>query len=144
MDISRIVAVAEALELTRPRNFAMHAYLCTDRPGNEQSNLQRINALIRPGSERTPAVLMRAAQRCGTHACIAGYTVILFGTPEGLAESDGEVEEYAQLLLGIGDEQAADLFAPATVFNWQNLTPADAARTLRHLADTGTVDWTRP
>ena len=92
------------------------------------------------------------AHLCGTPACIAGWAVHLFGDAEG----NGEPGE-AGALLGLEPDAAAMLFH-GDPFNargraWgheagdgatdREATAADAAATLRHLADTGRVDWRR-
>ena len=76
---------------------------------------------------------------CGTPACIAGHAVALFG-----GDPDLSIGEAAANALGINyEEDFHPLFEPPypNLFPWSKITPAQAARCLRHLADTGDVDW---
>ena len=76
---------------------------------------------------------MSEQPHCGSVACVAGWTNILFGTPEGDRES-------AQLHLGLDDEQEYELFLPTGY--WNNIyTAQEAVDALRHLASTGNVEW---
>lgn len=97
---------------------------------------------------------------CKTAACIGGHAVMLFGdAPDGWTKPDSlpaamsRVEawvgdpggakcigELAADLLGLKPAAAAGLFLPHGIF-LPDITPSDAARTLRHLARTGRVDW---
>ncbi len=73
---------------------------------------------------------------CGTVACIGGWAgQVLLGNSNCTSQD---------LLdpLGIDKKQASALF-----FDWDttiDVTPAQAVRTLRHLAATGAVNWNPP
>lgn len=89
---------------------------------------------------------------CGSPACIAGWAAFmaigkdskeykrLFVDPEYINSADGmnDLEMTAQDFLGIDRQLATDLF-------WGNtspdVTPKEAATTLRNLAETGKVSW---
>lgn len=73
---------------------------------------------------------------CGSVGCIAGWAVKLFG---------GEIPDPAlsgQQALGLRGDIADDLFTPAYGYgDYHKITPRDAAKVLRKLAETGHVDW---
>ena len=93
---------------------------------------------------------------CGTPACIAGFA-------EALAEQRDPTKGYERAAdfdcnppnetaafytevagdwLEIDDERIADeLFRPASVADWDQITAEVAALCLRLLAETGDVDW---
>lgn len=95
---------------------------------------------------------------CGTTACIGGHAERLFERPENLAEVLGFPDTGPPYLHGI----LSQLFYPDTLncpelrddvlYNhlWgrmesdpgPTITPKQAARVVRHLANTGVVDWT--
>lgn len=78
---------------------------------------------------------------CGTQACIAGHAVIL---RKGLAYASKmnahRIALEAEEILGLDRGKANDLFTPAPGEGYLN-DPRRAARVLRHLAETGDVDW---
>lgn len=76
--------------------------------------------------------------RCGTPSCIAGWANSVF---EAVDLNSGEV---AAVILGLDFEQESSLFYPSGYSEASKHTPAQAARTLRHLAATGEVDWSLP
>jgi hypothetical protein len=91
---------------------------------------------------------------CGTAACIGGWTEALFNPTRltfrgtsGLwnTTQDGPLDkDSAGTLLGLTVAQAHDLFLPPHTNgngSWADITPAIAATTLRHLAETGRVEW---
>jgi hypothetical protein len=100
----------------------------------------------------------KSGHDCGTVACIAGHALFLTGkatvgkpkTVPSVAieaarwlglEDMGEMNEVAdQLFYGWspGDQYVRGLYA----VDMSRVTPADAAKVLRNLAETGKVDWT--
>lgn len=73
---------------------------------------------------------------CGSVGCIGGWACKLF--------NDGNVvgtEEVAPLL-GLSFETANTLFYPPNRLDYSSITPAQAATVIRHLVETGEVDWT--
>jgi hypothetical protein len=98
----------------------------------------------------SPADFMtdHTGQHCGTVACIAGWS---------RAIRQGSVPEVARTLplfepepeiewLGLSEDDAEELFYPdryATdeVLDLGDVTTAQAVAVLRHLAETGEVDW---
>ncbi len=77
---------------------------------------------------------------CGTSACIAGWTVFIF-EPAIFSQyldddQSADISEIATRYLGLDVEQTGRLFH--FVFN---SNPKIAARVLRHLAETGKVEW---
>lgn len=83
---------------------------------------------------------------CGTPACIAGWANFVRTDDDGTFLGDMSA---AAMWLGITKSQAEELFAPdedfeeedGPLFLWSEITPTHAAAVLRHLADTGRVDW---
>ena len=78
---------------------------------------------------------------------MAGWTALILGTPEDLGLDNQNLQagwhgisELARELLGIHNDAHYDLLAT----NDYDSKPEAAARTLRHLADTGTVVWQFP
>lgn len=88
---------------------------------------------------------------CGTVACLAGWTKAVLGnvrTERGLlawerrvSRKDRGVAKDTAPLLGLDDDDASDLFHPDGWWQHENQTPAQAVAVLRHLAETGEVDW---
>ena len=72
---------------------------------------------------------------CGTVACIGATAGIIFGL-----EDD---EPRLLKKLGLRSDQRDKLFLPAIdeVGPWCDITTARAVAVLRHLAETGEVDW---
>lgn len=81
--------------------------------------------------------------RCGTPSCIAGWV------NEMSKETNcGGPEHSAAKYLELDWVTADRLFEPSHlsgyhggVFGWRDITPQQAATTLRKLAETGEVDW---
>lgn len=76
---------------------------------------------------------------CGTVACVAGWCVAMeHGLKEFNTSTDKHMaDDKARDMLGLTDTQADDLFYELD----QGKTDKDAAKVLRHLAETGKVDW---
>jgi hypothetical protein len=81
-------------------------------------------------------------QECGTTACIAGWASLI-SEKEVAARDDPDVmEDVAMEYLGLSNMQAVDLFYARCVRKpMADITQAEAVRVLRHLAETGKVDW---
>lgn len=118
MNKERILALAEKIEKLPHRNrevggFTMVSYTRTD------------------GECRTPA-------------CIAGHAVFEFDKAqwEILGSRDfPHTADIANYLLDLDyNTQGMELFYP-TDRHWSDITPVQAASVLRHLAETGEVDW---
>lgn len=83
---------------------------------------------------------------CGSPSCIAGYALQTFGDP--VTAAFGGMSIAAELLggvYGIGDDGERfglhRLFMPAPRSPAWHATPAQAAQVIRHLADTGEINW---
>jgi hypothetical protein len=80
---------------------------------------------------------------CCTVACIAGWAAIMsdgYETVRSLTPSD--ISKEAQNYLGLSLCEADDLFcASGTRVDMDDITQTDAVKVLRHLAETGDVDW---
>jgi hypothetical protein len=76
---------------------------------------------------------------CGTTGCIAGWAHHLFGGGKETAFTD-DLQFDARELLDLPFEIADDLFVPGGGY-LRDIKPAKAAAVLRHLAETGKVDW---
>lgn len=79
---------------------------------------------------------------CGTPACICGWANSVQNELNGTEHRIGS-PMHARNWLGLTTEQGEDLFRPFGIDNllWDSITPTHAAAVLRHLADTGKVDW---
>lgn len=88
---------------------------------------------------------------CGTIGCIAGWTVAIFRKPNLLEMHTVEFEDEAASILELHRCIATELFRPEhgtgadpdLVPGW-DATPAQAAMVIRHLVETGEVDWGLP
>lgn len=76
---------------------------------------------------------------CNTPSCIAGWAAYM-ANPSVLKRRDYDIEQAAIAYLDLGSGIPGELFAPDVV-EWSDITPAQAACTLRHLAETGEVVW---
>lgn len=107
-------------------------------------NIDRINALA-DLIEQQPHTSIHAmdgfnmsgwTHTCGTPSCIAGWARHMSGQTEPSAWTIGE--EW----LGLTETQSDELFLMTdSDISFEDVTPAHAAAVLRHLAATGTVDW---
>lgn len=81
---------------------------------------------------------------CGTVGCIAGHAVAHFeldGDPSPLPDLVG-VSRRAAEILGLDFTTREDLFCPEGYSEAPEMyPPAKAVAVLRHLAETGEVDW---
>lgn len=91
----------------------------------------------------------KAGHNCGTAACIAGWTLVMFdddGFPREKPLSPSELRNSACIMvraagaLGLEDKVARKLFVP-DVDILSDLAPQRAVRVLRHFARTGKVNW---
>jgi hypothetical protein len=80
---------------------------------------------------------------CGTPACIAGWAAWeALGRQRGdLYSIHTDLDAKAREFLDIDPLKAEDLFYPPFPIVYATVTPSEAAATLRHLAETGEVDW---
>ena len=88
-------------------------------------------------------------EQCGTAGCIAGWTALLYGN---LLNSE-QPSIFARGYLALNEYEAHDLFAPTEYdkdesddYNsnrviYAQINAGMAAKVLRHLANTGDVDW---
>ena len=81
------------------------------------------------------------AERCGTICCIGGYAQERFGASV-MREPGNDDLTYKQAgqLLGLSRFDAWNLFQPPGI-EFEEINSSWAARTIRHLLATGTVDW---
>ena len=80
---------------------------------------------------------------CGAPACLVGHGLSLAKAPKHRWPSD----QFASIY-GVDAIQVAKLFSPALMYKWdaikfspRHITPRHAAAVLRHLVNTGEVDW---
>jgi hypothetical protein len=80
---------------------------------------------------------------CSTIACVAGWSFLLSGGDA--KERDTEtIWDGATDWLGLPRPQSVRLFAPGEYLgHFRALTDTQAVSVLRHLAETGEVDWNR-
>jgi len=78
--------------------------------------------------------------KCGTVACIAGWTCKVLGEPSNEYEHGWTAGDH----LGLDHEQRTLLFTPRGWLGSPEIFKArHAVRVLRHLAETGEVDWAK-
>lgn len=88
-------------------------------------------------------------RKCGTVCCLAGAAQCFFDpkhTVKNLNKwwPDWDWSEAAELL-GLDPTTADALFHPDQISDtmcWEHIKPKQAARVVRHLIETGKVDWT--
>lgn len=83
---------------------------------------------------------------CGTPSCIAGYAIAQARREGFTFQPNLSYTERAAKYLGLGNSVAFYLCIPPQgpeylSHQYADVTPAMAAKVLRHLADTGRVDW---
>ncbi len=92
----------------------------------------------------------RTGRRCGTTACIAGWAHALkngegaiasFVIPSEIADWLGINEQAAENLFYASNYPMNERYIEADWFS--NIAPDTAVSVLRHLAETGEVDWDR-
>lgn len=138
----------------------IHAPQIEDRKMNKD-NILRLADII----EAQPHTSVDEAQgfnmegyihHCGTPSCIAGFAAF-----ESLKETTNDEEKIIKTLrllerynvnelwnlaikwLGFSEEvEIYELFHPRCSYQWHNITPQEAAKVLRHFAETGEIDWT--
>ena len=77
--------------------------------------------------------------KCNSAACIAGWTTMVFGS----VRSDSSFEKQARDILDLDHDLSDRLFVPdneGDVDPYKS-TALGASRVVRHLAETGMVDW---
>lgn len=81
---------------------------------------------------------------CGTVACIAGWTDVIFW-PQLLGIDRSEnLEQRAQDALGLTEDEADQLFVPNIYdldWHFDDFTTRHAVKVLDHLLETGKVNW---
>lgn len=131
MNVENILKVADAIEKHSVPGLAFHMnYTYEDDPEELGSRNSVSPDQKRMGSE------------CGAVACIIGWTNTVIRPP------DGEVNNAAnaQHALGLKSREADALFYPDKERwnlsrSWDDITPEQGVRVLRHLAVTGEIDW---
>ena len=84
-----------------------------------------------------------SGHNCGTTACIAGWAAAVSigaSEAENLNTVSVSVRRVARDYLGLSDDEALWLFEG---FSTGEEKPSQAVSVLRHLAETGKVDWER-
>ena len=134
INTDRLNRLADTLETAEFRSFQLHTTLELERPDR--------------WNHHDP---IRSVYDCRAAANIAGWTLMTFapvliydyGLPDHYLHLKG-VNRIAQELLGLNDDQAADLFVPSTddiQCDRRDVSPQDAANTIQLLADTGRTEW---
>lgn len=81
----------------------------------------------------------KTGNHCGTSACIAGWTLLLWGTDadrrNGWAGDAGRILDLDEV------QQQHLFFAQGSWLRWENITPQQAANAICSLVDTGEVKW---
>jgi hypothetical protein len=92
----------------------------------------------------------RTGHKCGTSCCIAGWAFLVSEGREPTKDDArfGKVADVGAEFLGIGRrdvdnwELRDQLFYARGIVDRDSISPKQAVSVLRHLADTGKVDWT--
>ena len=88
---------------------------------------------------------MMTALDAGVIACLAGWGCIILDEEWSPYGYEHRPNLRMQHMLGLTPAQSSELFAPrlgiSVMCSYTDITPANAAATLRHLADTGSVSW---
>lgn len=122
MNIERLTLLADTLEHHRlDIGFNMHTYFLAPSPSLYPSGIY-------------PDLTGRG---CLTVACIAGWAAVL----SGVQTPDESADIYAMDYLDLDMTTASDLFHPPAYIHWGKVTPQHAAQVIRHLINTGNVDW---
>ena len=121
MNEDMILRVADAIEFGNIPwlGFNMNAFFVTDVFGED-----------------------RSPRDCGTVACIAGWTIAVADNMSPPASDLVRQFGRAAKILDLSPYQSDELFfgSHAGIELW-DITPSHAARVMRHLAQTGQVDW---
>ncbi len=136
------------MHVERIRRLADHL---ESLPDTHQLSMSRI---VETGSFASTFNMHRFVHPCGTAACIGGWAVNQMlcdvGLKRKVINQHEKVAHTAQLYLGLDLEKANELFAPrndhasyreTNAEGYKFITAKRAATVLRHLADTGEVDW---
>ena len=78
---------------------------------------------------------------CGTPSCIAGWAAKMSGEYDEDTGLGNMTAKLAREWMDLGIVQSDRLFTPILIPPLSNITPSQAAKTLRHLAHTGEVKW---
>jgi hypothetical protein len=91
---------------------------------------------------RRPDEIDMSGHDCGTVACIAGWALAVKkgSQPRNAKKAEGEALITAEEYLGLNQYEAHALFFPPERHE-RDITPSEAVAVLRHLAETGEVDW---
>lgn len=88
-----------------------------------------------------------SGHRCGTTACIAGWAVAVRdgGLPPLGSVNEAIIDYVASAVsfLGLGPDKYGDIPRDLMLITDPAITPSQAVSVLRHLAETGEVDWNR-
>lgn len=137
LNTARIHALADFIDNMDSGTFDMNETLFVPR--------REVWRFIATSDAEPNAINRRAYISCGTVGCIAGWAVAAFATQEELELNDlhDDAMDMATELLGLNEVQSDELFAPGYTNNWADITPKEAAETLRNLAETSGVDWSQ-
>lgn len=127
MNKERLLHIADVLESDRAQDhFAMRVYFSF----RNAEFSKELNKTIPIGDE-----IEGSLERCGTTACIAGWTIAEFD-PKYAGTTFGP---HAALILDLDDDTWPKLFTATESMSIDD--PKEAAKVVRHLAETGKVDW---
>jgi hypothetical protein len=146
MNKENLLKLAEVLESEQAqKHFDMTQWI-THHPNYNNLDWQEHHERV------NESVLKEAVKDCGTVACIAGWAATL-ATPDQklIFVSGASVQQTAEDWLELDKAEAVMLFIPwsASYYadrskykrNSNTITAGEAARVVRHLAETGKVDW---
>lgn len=130
LNVERIRELADIIENTPDERFDMEHFVAPVGP-------------LTFGPYENVVDHMVETNWCGTSACIAGHAIIAFCDKEHAKDliKTGWVSDEAADMLGLDEHQQEELFFANSMVRLGDITKQMAARTLRHLADTGDVVW---
>lgn len=123
----------------------------------EQEKHVNFDNVDNPRDEMTGFNMGMVFHTCGTPACLAGYMCATAVSDGFLPVQDfmnGGTSAYLKAGAWMHDVPVEEYYREGTYYfnlfepdsriagkNWDDITPQDAAKVIRHLADTGEVDW---
>ena len=144
MNVERINALADYIEQSETYNQELY-YHFPDNDSHE--NAVALSLDLHPDSHEDKFIeYLSSMLDCGTPACVAGHALFLFRE-----KALDDVAKYkptfsiepdtAARLLGITDEEMKWALFDPNPLDDEPVTAEQAVRTLRHLTETGKVDW---
>lgn len=150
-NVKRVQKLLHHLKTIQDDEFDMGAWICfsSEKRHEQITHIYWDMNYLREGESNLEHKLRSIANTdCGTVACIAGYTAILFieEARKYARNSTITIEQFATAVLGLQASVADALFYGQGYLKYpcpkyHEITREDAIMVLEHLLKTGTVDW---